>query len=78
MNNIQLIKRISPTQQLITFNNKYFIVSETNRLGYETLVFPANAKGKIESFLDVAGGPKMTPDEVIEQMRLNGIRSWQT
>ena len=76
MNNVQLIKKMSDTKHLITCNDKYFVISESDRLGYETLVFPADNEGKIESWLDVAGGQDMTPDQVIEAMRQDGVRSW--
>ena len=76
MNNVQLIKKMSDTKSLITCNDKYFVISESDRLGYETLVFPSDDEGKIKSWLDVAGGQDMTPDQVIEAMRQNGVRSW--
>lgn len=55
---------------LVKRGDEYFVVSSVNApfSGPETLAFRADAKGNVESFTEVAGGRRMSREEVLSEL----------
>ena len=50
---------------LVEHNGKFYIVSESNRFGLETLIFPSDSEGKITEYVEVGGGRGVALHEVL-------------
>ena len=76
-NDVLIVKRLNSTQQLVTCNGAYFVVSQAVAAGVEdeTIAFRSDDQGKVTSYHSVAGGRNTTPSEVIEELRRYGPRS---
>jgi len=49
----------------------HFIISESTRMGYlETLVFPCDDQGVVDSMIEVAGGRDYTADQILTSFAL--------
>lgn len=59
---------------LIKQAGRYYIASCTMAIfsGLETLIFPANENGEIESWTEVGGGRGMHLDEAIDAFEISG------
>lgn len=57
-------------QVLVKRGPDYFVVSSVHApfTGFETLVFPANGKGEVTDWGEVAGGRGMTREQAIQQL----------
>lgn len=66
------VRRRDLHHTLVRCAGYYYVVSSvdwTLDRGPETLVFPADESGEIEDWMDVAGGPGMSRDEAIRDLR---------
>ena len=62
MQNYNFVRLINERQALITRNGEFFVASQSvpGFVVTETLVFPANAEGKITDWMEVDGERGMT------------------
>lgn len=63
---------------LVQRGNDYFIVSSVDAFdsGPETLVFPADADGKVTSWLEVAGGRRYSRGEAIADLAARDLEDF--
>ena len=62
----ELNKEGTPVNKaFVKYNGRYYVVSESSRLGLETLIFPADSEGKITSYVEVGGGRGVKLHEVL-------------
>mgnify|MGYP001617061459 CR=1 FL=1 len=73
---VQIVRELPLTrsgakQVLVKRGKKYFVVSSVYALfsGFETLVFPADAKGNITDWGDVAGGSGCSRKHAIAELK---------
>lgn len=74
MSEVKIIKKglegFTGEAWLVKKGRKYFVVSGAHAMftGWEVLVFPANEKGEVTSWGEVAGGRGITHAEAIAQL----------
>jgi len=51
---------------LVKHRGKFYIVSESTKMGLETLIFEADENGNVVEWLEVGGGRGITLVEVLE------------
>lgn len=66
-------------QVLVKKGRRYFVVSSVyvSYSGFETLVFPADEKGKVTRFLEVAGGRGASREEAIADLSKRRVLRWK-
>lgn len=71
---VEIIKEqtspVGAKRVVVKKGDKYFVVSSVNApfSGFETLVFPANADGKVTDWGEVAGGRGMSREQAIAEL----------
>ena len=53
------------TRATVFYKGSYYIVSESQRRGLETLIFKGTSDGKITDYSECGGGYDLTLDEVL-------------
>jgi hypothetical protein len=65
--NMKIIKQTN-ARALVLHNEKYYVVSQSDIFGPETLIFPSNEQGKVTSWVEVGGGRSLTLSEVLQSL----------
>lgn len=78
---IKIIKELNDRQKLVEENGNTFVVSQSrpDHHPVETLVFRANANGKILNFTEVGGEVGVGIDQFLEKCLQEGkiVRPWE-
>jgi hypothetical protein len=53
------------TRATVLYKGSYYIVSESRRIGLETLIFKGTSDGKITDYSECGGGYDLTLNEVL-------------
>ena len=78
--NVEVIQKDLPNFRgeawLVKRGDDYFVVSGVSAMftGWEVLVFPTNADGKVSEWLEVCGGRGISHNEAIEELESAEIR----
>tara|TARA_B100000886_G_C20258406_1_gene421816 strand:+ start:163 stop:393 length:231 start_codon:yes stop_codon:yes gene_type:complete len=50
---------------VVKHNGKFYLVSESNKFGLETLIFPSDSEGKVTDWIEVGGSRGVALHEVL-------------
>jgi hypothetical protein len=76
--NVEIVKELTGFTDaacLVRRGAEYFVVSSADAMftGPETLVFPADADGKVTDWGEVAGGRGVSREEAITELAASGV-----